>query len=75
MAANFYGAMYGWTAAMIVTVGLSLVTTPPSKENLGTLVYSRQTEPGTGSRHWYSSVGFQGACILMVTVILNILFW
>jgi SSS family solute:Na+ symporter len=75
MAANFYGAMYGWTAVMVVTVGMSFLSTPPSEENLGTLVYGGQAKQEGESGHWYSSVGFQGACILMVTVILNILFW
>ena len=75
MAANFYGAITGWTAAMIVTISLSLLTAPPPDEKLGTLVYGKQTKLDACSNHWYSSVEFQGACILTVTLLLNIYFW
>ena len=75
MAADFYGAMAGWTAAMVVTIAFSLTTAPPPSEKLGSLVYRKQAGLETKSRRWYSSVGFQGICILAVTLLLNILFW
>lgn len=75
MAANFYGAIYGWTAAMIVTIGLSCLTAPPPEEKLGTLVYGFRDREATSSVRWYSSVGFQGICILTATILLNIYFW
>lgn len=75
MAADFYGAMSGWTASMFVTIVLSFMTPPPSSDKLGTLVYCRNTRIESGSRRWYHSVGFQGICILAAAVILNILFW
>jgi SSS family solute:Na+ symporter len=75
MAADFYGAMAGWTAAMVVTIAFSLMTAPPPREKLGTLVYCRQRKLGTEPHRWYSSVGFQGICILSVTLLLNIIFW
>jgi solute:Na+ symporter, SSS family len=74
MAADFYGAMAGWTAAMVVTVAFSLLTAPPPSEKLGTLVYSKQGRSETTMHRWYTSVGFQGVCILSVTLLLNILF-
>ena len=75
MAADFYGAMTGWTAAMTVTILVSLFTPPPSSDKLGTLVYCNHTKADSGSRRWYNSVGFQGICILAGALILNILFW
>ena len=41
MAPNFYGAICGWTASMVVTISLSLMTAPPTKESLEGLVYRR----------------------------------
>jgi solute:Na+ symporter, SSS family len=75
MAADFYGAMAGWTAAMFVTILFSLITPPPPNDKLGTLVYCKTATIDSGVRHWYNSVGFQGVCILAGALILNILFW
>jgi SSS family solute:Na+ symporter len=75
MAADFYGAMAGWTAAMFVTIIFSLMTPPPPSTKLGTLVYCKATRIDSGSPRWYNSVGFQGICILAGALILNILFW
>ena len=75
MAANFYGSMAGWTAAMTVTILLSLITAPPSSENLGSLVYHRNQVFDQTSEHWYGSIVFHGICILAAALILNIVFW
>jgi SSS family solute:Na+ symporter len=75
MAAAIYGAICGWTASMIVTVALSLVTEPPSQKNLDVLVYKRTSAMKSNSGPWFKSVAFQGVCILVAALILNILFW
>ena len=59
---------------MVVTISLSLMTAPPTKESLEGLVYRRaaiKREP----QPWYRRVGFQGALILAAALILNFLFW
>lgn len=79
MAATFYGAMYGWTASMLVTVVVSLGV-PDAERELGVLVYRREGRGATGSNEnlamrWTSSVGVQGICILAFVVLLNFYFW
>jgi SSS family solute:Na+ symporter len=72
MAANFYGAISGWTASMLITVIVSLLTPPPT-EKLDGLVYSGAA--AAENTQWHRSVAFQGACILAATVALNVVFW
>lgn len=74
MAPNFYGAICGWTASMVVTVTLSLLTPPPPKEKLIGLVYGDASYE-SAPQPWYRGVGFQGACVLAATAALNFLFW
>jgi SSS family solute:Na+ symporter len=75
MAPNFYGAICGWTASMIVTIGLSLVTKAPAEEQLKGLVYTGGPAGNPHPPKWYSSVEFQGALIVGATVLLNVTFW
>jgi SSS family solute:Na+ symporter len=74
MAANFYGAMCGWTASMLVTITLSLATPAPDAKRTGGLVYGGLRDAGPRLA-WYRSVEFQGACVLAGVLALNILFW
>jgi len=75
MAADFYGAICGWTAAMLVTVLVSLATAPPPESRLRGLVYQRGQFAGPNSSRLYARPGFQGICILAAVIVLNILFW
>ncbi len=74
MAPNIYGAICGWTLAMVVTITLSLLTPPPLEENLKGLVYDRQQSTLTAGS-WYGSPAFQGAVILLLVAALNVIFW
>jgi SSS family solute:Na+ symporter len=75
MAPNFYGAISGWTAAMVVTVVLSLLTPAPPERNLEGLVYRGTLRHNPGSTRWYSSVEFHGIVVLAATMTLNVIFW
>jgi SSS family solute:Na+ symporter len=75
MAPNFYGAICGWTAAMLVTVVLSLATTEPPAQRLKGLVYRRLLITGPNPTPLYARAGFQGICILAAVTVLNIMFW
>lgn len=74
MAANFYGAICGWSASMIVTIVLSLLTPHPPEESLAGLVYTDRI-PVARSPHWYGRPAFQGAGILLAVVALNWIFF
>jgi hypothetical protein len=73
MAPNFYGAICGWSASMIVTISLSLLTAPPPRENLAGLVYEGASHP-SGGLAWYARPGLQGLAILLCLAILNVIF-
>jgi SSS family solute:Na+ symporter len=75
MAPNFYGAMYGWTCAMVVTIGVSLATPPPAAERLAGLVYTREGAPSDSPRPVYTRVEFIAVCILLAAFVLNVVFW
>lgn len=72
MAPNFWGAMCGWTAAMVVTIGLTLLTPAPDEEKLAGLVYSHRAADAAGGR---TRLVLEGAGILAAAVALNIAFW
>ena len=74
MAPNIYGAICGWTLAMVVTIILSLLTPPPLEANLTGLVYDRRQSTLTAGR-WYGRPAVQGAVILLLVAVLNVIFW
>jgi SSS family solute:Na+ symporter len=74
MAANFYGAICGWTVSMAVTISLSLLTAPPDATKVANLVYGSMRAAGPRVP-WYRSVEFLGACVLAAALALNFIFW
>jgi SSS family solute:Na+ symporter len=75
MAPNFYGAMCGWTASMLVTIALSLLTAAPDSRRLAGLVYGDMRAAAGPALPWYRTVEFQGGCVLVAALALNVLFW
>ncbi len=75
MAANFYQAVYSWTTAFVLTVVISLLTKPrPDSEMVG-LVYSLTPKPKTDHIPVYKRPSALAAAALLITLILNIIFW
>jgi SSS family solute:Na+ symporter len=75
MAQNFWTAICSWTCCFVVTALLSLVTRPrPSGELVG-LVYSLTERQQPQGLRWYQHPGVLAACVLALTVGLNIIFW
>lgn len=72
MAANFYGAICGFTCAIAVTMFVALVTPPPRTEQVKGLVYTGYV---SGASAWPSGVGMQAVVLLIAMVALNWLFW
>lgn len=75
MAVAVYGAIYGWTASMLVTIAFSLATPAPSKESLAIVAKSLRSDTDLDPAPWHRSVAFYGICILALMVALNVLFW
>jgi SSS family solute:Na+ symporter len=75
MAQNFWIAIIAWTACLVVTFVISLVTKPKPKSDLHNLVYGVTDLPHEGSAPWYKRPGPLAVIVLAVLVVFNILFW
>jgi len=75
MAQNFWTAIYAWVVCLVITIVVSLFTRPRPDEELRGLVYAL-TEKETSSRGpWYSRPVPLGIGVLILTLLLNIIFW
>jgi len=75
MAANFYQAIYAFSICFVVTVLVSLFTTPKKDEELVGLVYALTPKPRTSHLPWYERPGILAVGILALCLVLNIIFW
>ncbi len=77
MAQNFWMATYAWTTCFVATIVISLLTNrKKSDDQLRGLVYSLTPRFG-GDDHlaWYSKPEALAVIMLVITIVLNILFW
>ncbi len=75
MAQNFYGAIYAFSANLIVTVVVSLFTKPHPESELVGLVHSLTPKPKRPANElWWQRPEVLGLAILLVAVALNIFF-
>jgi solute:Na+ symporter, SSS family len=75
MAANFWMAIYAWTACFVVTIVVSLFTRPRPESELAGLVYSLTARPKDASSAWYDRPALLGVIVLLMVVGLNFVFW
>ncbi len=75
MAENIYRALWAWSACVIVTVMVSLVTKPRPESELVGLVYGATKIPQEHNEYWYQNPIVWAVVIFVVFVALNILFW
>jgi SSS family solute:Na+ symporter len=77
MALNFWTAIYAWTVCFVVTIVISLLTNrDKSDEELKGLVYSLTPHVAKDdSLHWYERPWVLGVFVLVVSIVLNIIFW
>jgi solute:Na+ symporter, SSS family len=75
MAQNFWIAIFAWSACFVVTIAVSLATTPRPDEELRGLVYGLTEMPTDDERNWYQRP-LPLACVVgAVLVGLNLWFW
>ncbi|HOI45815.1 MAG TPA: Na+/galactose cotransporter, partial [Candidatus Aminicenantes bacterium] len=74
MAANFYQAWWAWLADFVITIGVSLFTEKRNPQELVGLVYSMTPKTKAAVR-WIARPEVWGTLALILTVVLNILFW
>jgi SSS family solute:Na+ symporter len=78
MAQNFWTAIWAWTTCFVATIAISLVTkSKKSDADLKGLVYSLtpHADPEDRAQPFWKRIAPLGCVILVLTVILNIIFW
>ena len=75
MAQNFWTAIFAWTTCFVVTMLVSLVTSPRPDAELKGLVYSLTPRPRDEGVPLYRQPGPLAVVVLVVTIVLNVIFW
>ena len=76
MGQNFWMAIVAWTTCFVLTIVISLATArTKTDEELKGLVYSLTPKPKSENEPWFMQPVTLGILILLVTIILNIIFW
>jgi SSS family solute:Na+ symporter len=75
MAQGFWTAIFAWSVCFVVTIVVSLFTTPREDKELVGLVYS--LTPHTSEEHlpWYQRPVVLGVVVLILALGLNVYFW
>ena len=74
MAQNFWTAIFAFTANLLVTVCVSLVTKARDEQELVGLVYSMTPKPVEHHLAWYQKPATLGLLVLVVLAVLNFIF-
>ncbi len=75
MAQNFWTAIFAFTACLVLTTAISLFTKPRDPQELRGLVYSLTAKPQEEGLRFYQQPAVLGAVVIVLTVVLNIIFW
>jgi SSS family solute:Na+ symporter len=75
MAQNFWTAIFAWSACFVVTIIVSLMTKPREDKELVGLVYSLTERPKQEHVAWYLRPASFAVAVVLITIILNIIFW
>ncbi len=75
MAENMFRALWSWIVCVVVTVVVSLVTTPKPESELTNLVYGCTEIPSEGHLPVYQRPAFWACVVGAVFIALNIIFW
>ncbi|HEX2971818.1 MAG TPA: sodium:solute symporter family protein [Tepidisphaeraceae bacterium] len=75
MAQNFWTAIWAWSTCFVVTVLVSLATRPRVEAELSGLVYSLTPRPRDVTLRWYQRPASLAIIVLLLTLVLNLVFW
>jgi len=75
MAQNFWIAIFAWLACFLVTIVVSMVTTPRSDSELRGLVYGLTELPRDEGANWYERPLPLAGVVGVALLLLNIWFW
>ncbi|MDQ2835678.1 MAG: sodium:solute symporter family protein [Acidobacteriota bacterium] len=74
MAQNFWTAIFAFTINLLVTIIVSLMTTPRPEPELVGLVYSLTPRPIETHLSWYQKPATLGLAVLAMLIVLNLVF-
>jgi len=74
MAQNFWTAIFAFSVNLLVTIAISLITTPRPEPELVGLVYSLTPKPVETHLSWYQKPATLAVAVLAILVILNLVF-
>ena len=75
MAQNLWGAIWAWTTCFVLTIVISLATTPRARADLVGLVRGLTPMGSDEARPWYARPAVLAVIVLTMTAALNIWFW
>jgi SSS family solute:Na+ symporter len=75
MAQNFWTAIFAWSTCFVVTILVSVMTRARDEKELVGLVYSLTERPKEEQLAWYQRPAILGVIVLVMTLVLNIIFW
>jgi SSS family solute:Na+ symporter len=75
MAQNFWTAIFAWSTCFLVTLLVSAATAPRPERELEGLVYSLTPRPKEDGVPLYKQPGPLAIVVLLLTVVLNVIFW
>ena len=75
MAENLYRALWSWVICVVVTVAVSMVTTPRPVSELNGLVYGATIMPDDGATTIWQKPLFWAIVVILIFFILNLIFW
>ena len=75
MAQNFWIAIFAWTACLVVTIAVSLVSRPKPDVELRNLVYGLTKIPHDPDLAWYKRPVPLAGVVIVALIGLNLLFW
>ena len=76
MAQNFWTALYAFSAALIITLIITLITKKlKTDDELKGLVYSLTPKVQDDSKHWYQTPTFLAIIVGALALALSIIFW
>jgi SSS family solute:Na+ symporter len=75
MAENFYRALWAWSVCILVTVVVSLGTTPKTDAELNGLVYGATVLPRQEAVPLYKNHWFWAAVVMILFLMVNVVFW
>jgi SSS family solute:Na+ symporter len=74
MAQNFWTAIFAFSVNLLVTIAVSLVTTPRPEPELVGLVYSLTPKPVETHLSWYQKPATLAIAVLAILIVLNLVF-